>query len=177
MAAGHSPGFGFSCLCCLLLQLGVMDPPAQLHTTSCLSHFLVCLDVFLSAKLYPNFTPFSLSIFWWAKARIMKRNIYLHFVHIDFNKQEKAKWPLTPTHQCNHNICGLPTFWHFAVIWCFHSWFWYLISWKAFLKMTYTWKSKLLDPGTHCTQTRKVSFLCSNIGFCVQIHLKACLSE
>lgn len=51
-----------------------------------------------------------LCIFQWAEARLIKRNIYLHFVHIDFNKQEKTQWSLASTHQYNHNICGLLIF-------------------------------------------------------------------
>lgn len=46
----------------------------------------------------------------WAEARLIKRNIYLHFVHIDFHKQEKTQWSLPSTHQYNHNICGLLIF-------------------------------------------------------------------
>lgn len=51
-----------------------------------------------------------LCIFQWAEARLIKRNIYLHFVHIDFNKQETTQWSLASTHQYNHNICGLLIF-------------------------------------------------------------------
>lgn len=89
---------------------------------------------------------------------------------------EKAPWPLVLTHQCSHNRCALLIFGRFAATWCFRSWFLCLISWITFLKMTYTWKNKLSDPGTRCTQTRKVSFLCNSRGFYVLIHPEACLS-